>query len=220
MISFGGFARGVEVPHEPGTQHMVFGKKAFFGYLVKSDGEIYWFGNLDYPGKPTRQELQSIPQAEWRRILHDLYHNELPPVPDIIRKTESEIGVYPIYDLISVSPWHRGPVVLIGDAIHATSPNAGQGASMALEDALVLAKCVRDAANLEEAFRQFDRLRRERVEKIVKYSRSIGQRKHATNPVQVFFRDLMLPFFLKQASRQSNARMYDYRMNWNDRVTV
>jgi hypothetical protein len=58
------------------------------------------------------------------------------------------------------------------------------------------------------------------VEKVVRYSRSIGRRKHATNPVQVFFRDLMLPFFLKQASRQSNAWLYDYRADWHDKVTV
>jgi 2-polyprenyl-6-methoxyphenol hydroxylase-like FAD-dependent oxidoreductase len=122
--------------------------------------------------------------------------------------------------LVSVSTWYSGSAVLIGDAIHATSPNAGQGASLALEDALMLARCVRDIGNLEEAFRHFELLRRERVEKIVKYSRSIGQRKHATNPVQVFFRDLMLPFFLKQANRQSHAWMYDYRVNWNDKVTV
>jgi 2-polyprenyl-6-methoxyphenol hydroxylase-like FAD-dependent oxidoreductase len=219
LISFGGFSRGIGIPHEP-AQHMVFGKKAFFGYLVKPDGEIYWFGNLDYPGKPTRKELQSIPQAQWRRMLDDLYRNEIHPVPDIIRATESEIGVYPIYDLISVPSWHSGPVVLIGDAIHATSPNAGQGASLALEDAMVLAKCLRDSDNPEEAFCRFDRLRRERVEKVVRYSRSIGQRKHATNPIQVFFRDLMLPFFLKQASRQSNAWLYDYRVNWQDKVTI
>ena len=137
---------------------MVFGKKAFFGYLVKPDGEIYWFGDLDYPGKPTRKEWRSIPQAQWRRI-NDLYRNEIHPVPDIIRATESEIGVYPIYNLISVPSWYSGPVVLIGDAIHATSPNAGQGASLALEDAMVLAKCLRDSDNPEEAFCRFDSAR-------------------------------------------------------------
>jgi len=215
LISFGGFARGVDLPPEP-AQHMVFGRKAFFGYLVKQDGEIYWFGNLDYPGRPTRKELQTIPQEQWRRLIGDLYRGEIYPVPDIVRETESEIGVYPIYDLASVPSWYKGPAVLIGDAIHATSPNAGQGASLALEDAMVLAKCIRDNRSLEAAFRQFDRLRRERVEKVVRYSRSIGQRKHATNPVQVFFRDLMLPFFLKQASRRYNAWLYDYRVDWKD----
>ncbi|WP_242457500.1 hypothetical protein [Insulibacter thermoxylanivorax] len=125
LISFGGFARGVQVPHEPGTQHMIFGKRAFFGYLVRADGEIFWFGNHDYPGKPTRQELQSIPQREWRRQLNELYHDEQPHVMNIIRATQGDIGVYPIYDMISAPAWYRDSAVLIGDAIHAVSPNAG-----------------------------------------------------------------------------------------------
>lgn len=220
LISFGGFARSVAVKHEPGIQHMVFGRKAFFGYLVKEDGEIYWFGNIHYPGTPTRKELQLIPQAEWRRKITELYRDDLPPVPEIIRRTESEIGVYPIYDLITRSAWHRGTAILIGDAVHATSPNAGQGASQALEDAMMLARCVRDSENAESAFSIFQQLRRERVERIVKYSRRIGQRKHATGPVQVFFRDLMLPLFLKSANNHSNEWIYDYSFDWNEKVTV
>jgi 2-polyprenyl-6-methoxyphenol hydroxylase-like FAD-dependent oxidoreductase len=220
LISFGGFARGADVPHEPGIQHMVFGKKAFFGYLVREDGEIYWFGNIDYPGTPARRDLQAIPQAEWRRRIAELYSGDLQPIPEIIRSTESEIGVYPIYDMLTQPAWHSGLCVLIGDAVHATSPNAGQGASLALEDAVMLARCVRDCENTEQAFSRFQQSRRERVERIVKYSRSIGQRKHATHPVQVFFRDLMLPFFLKSANKRSHDWMYDYRIEWNIKVPV
>lgn len=218
LISFGGFARGVAVKREPGVQQMVFGKKAFFGYLVKEDGEIYWFGNLSWPGAPTRKTLQAIPEAEWRRRLDELYRDDPAPVPDIIRNTEGGIGVYPIYDMLTQPAWYRGRAVMIGDAIHAVSPNAGQGASLALEDALVLAKCLRDIDDAERAFARFEALRRERVERIVKYSRSLGQRKHATHPVQVFFRDLMLPYFLKAANNHSNEWMYDYRIDWKEKV--
>ena len=219
LISFGGFARGAAVKREPGVQHMIFGKKAFFGYLVKEDGEIFWFGNLSWPGTPTRKSLQVISETEWRRRFHELYRFDPDPVPDIIQKTEGGIGVYPIYDMLTQPAWHRGRAVLIGDAIHAVSPNAGQGASLALEDAMVLAKCMRDIDDAEKAFARFEALRRERVERIVKYSRSIGQRKHATNPVQVFFRDLMLPIFLKSANKHSNEWMYDYRIDWEEKVT-
>jgi len=207
------------VKREPGVQHMIFGKKAFFGYLVKEDGEIFWFGNLSWPGTPTRKSLQVISETEWRRRFHELYRFDPDPVPDIIQKTEGGIGVYPIYDMLTQPAWHRGRAVLIGDAIHAVSPNAGQGASLALEDAMVLAKCMRDIDDAEKAFARFEALRRERVERIVKYSRSIGQRKHATNPVQVFFRDLMLPIFLKSANKHSNEWMYDYRIDWEEKVT-
>ncbi len=138
----------------------------------------------------------------------------------IVRWTEGEIGVYPIYDMTAQTDWHSGSAVLIGDAIHATSPNAGQGASLALEDAMMLAKCVRDIEHVERAFSRFQELRRDRVERIVQYSRSLGQRKHATNPIQVFFRDLMLPYFLKSANKHSHAWMYDYRIDWNEKVQI
>ncbi|WP_199616149.1 FAD-dependent oxidoreductase [Paenibacillus alkalitolerans] len=218
LISFGGFTHGRDIVREPGIQHMVFGKKAFFGYLVKDDGEIYWFGNMNYPGTPTRKDLQAIPASQWRQTITGLYRHDPHPVPDIVRRTEGEFGVYPIYDMLTQPAWHSGRAVLIGDAIHAVSPNAGQGASLALEDAMVLAKCLRDIDGVERAFARFQQLRQERVERIVRYSRTIGQRKHATNPIQVFFRDLLLPHFLKSAGKHSHAWMYDYHIDWNEKV--
>lgn len=216
LISFGGYMHSERVPYVPGVMNLVFGKRAFFGYLVKSSGEIYWFGNLSYPGRPTRRELMSIPQKKRRETIEALYNEDRFPVPDIVRGTEGDILFYPIYDMPPQPRWHAGSVVLVGDAVHATSPNAGQGASLALEDAMALAKCVRDIPDLNEAFLQYKELRKERVERVVQYSRQIGNRKHATNPVQVFFRDLMLPIFLKQAGKQSNAWLYDYQIEWDD----
>lgn len=220
LISFGGFVNHSRIPYERGIQHLVFGKRAFFGYMVQQSGEVYWYGNINYPGQPTRQELMSIPQEDWRNKINNLYANDLEPLPEIVRSTHGEIGVYPIYDMPPVPEWHYKSVVLVGDAVHATSPNAGQGASLALEDAIVLVKCMRDLPNMEQAFSMFQKLRRDRVERIVKYSRTIGQRKHVTNPVQVFFRDLMLPMFLKQANKDSLGWMYDYKTDWKEKITV
>jgi 2-polyprenyl-6-methoxyphenol hydroxylase-like FAD-dependent oxidoreductase len=130
-----------------------------------------------------------------------------------------EIGRYPIYDIASLPRWRRGPIVLLGDSAHATSPSAGQGASLALEDAIVLAQCLRDVPRLEDAFATYERLRKGRAEKIVQYSRDIGQSKVAPNAVARWFRDLLLPFFLK---RFTNARaldwLYTYKVDWNAKV--
>ncbi|XEC94312.1 FAD-dependent oxidoreductase [Paenibacillus tarimensis] len=220
LISFGGFTQDRSIRFEPGVMQMVFGKKAFFGYIVRESGEVYWFGNKEYPGSPTRKDLQAIAQSEWKQLLADLYGKDIEPVPDLVRQTEGEIGVYPIYDMPPQKTWFRDRAVLIGDAIHATSPNAGQGASLALEDAMALALCLRDIRQVDRAFAKFQELRQERVERIVRYSRTLGQRKHATGPVQVFFRDLMLPLFLKSANKKSHDWMYDYRMDWEDKVRV
>jgi 2-polyprenyl-6-methoxyphenol hydroxylase-like FAD-dependent oxidoreductase len=70
-----------------------------------------------------------------------------------------------IFDIQSLPRWHEGRVMLIGDAAHAVSPNAGQGASLALEDAMYLAKLLRDCSNYATAFACFERDRKPRVER-------------------------------------------------------
>jgi len=57
-------------------------------------------------------------------------------------------------------------MIIIGDAAHAPAPSSGQGASMALEDAVVLAKALRDVTDIPHAFATYDQLRRERVERM------------------------------------------------------
>ncbi|MFS8513560.1 MAG: FAD-dependent monooxygenase [Planifilum fulgidum] len=127
--------------------------------------------------------------------------------------------MYPIYDVPFQPAWHRGPVVLIGDAAHATSPHAGQGASMALEDAIVLAQCLRDLPDPSEAFAAYESLRRQRAEKVVRYSRSIGNNKAVSNPILLWLRDMTMPFFLKLfASPNAHDWLYSYRVDWEERV--
>ncbi len=217
LISFGGFVRSRSIRCDAGVQNMVFGKQAFFGYSIRDGEEVYWFGNLSFPGKPTRRELMSIPQEQWRDKVRKLYAKDIAPLPEIVRSTE-EIGVYPIYDMPPVKKWHRQSAVLLGDAVHATSPNAGQGASQALEDAIVLAQCLRDLPDRWQAFSKFQQLRQERVEKIVRYARMIGNRKHATNPVQAYIRDKIMKAMLKPTKQRALDWVYDYTVNWEDKI--
>jgi 2-polyprenyl-6-methoxyphenol hydroxylase-like FAD-dependent oxidoreductase len=217
LVGCGGFSHSLSLPPTPDTQHFIFGKQAFFGYLVKPDGEIYWFNNLAYPREPGRTELEAIPEAEWQQQLLALHSGDQPFIQDIIRATKGAIGRYPVYDIPSLPRWHTGPVVLIGDAAHATSPSVGQGASLALEDAIVLARCVRDIPRLEDAFAAYERLRRARAEKVVQVSRKTGDNKAAANPIARWIRDLMLPFFLKRfANPTSQAWLYSYKVDWDE----
>jgi 2-polyprenyl-6-methoxyphenol hydroxylase-like FAD-dependent oxidoreductase len=68
------------------------------------------------------------------------------------------------YDLANVRVWHRGRTVIIGDAAHAASPATGQGASMALEDAVALAEAIREAGGIDDALAAYEERRREPVE--------------------------------------------------------
>jgi 2-polyprenyl-6-methoxyphenol hydroxylase-like FAD-dependent oxidoreductase len=152
---------------------------------------------------------------DWKQRLLEMHQGDLPLIEEIIRSTEDGIGGYPIYDIPTQPIWYKGSVVLIGDAIHAVAPSSGQGASLAMEDAAILAKCVRDIPRLEQAFATYEGLRRARVERTVKWARSLGGLKSASNPIQVWFRDLMMPIFLKLfANPTALDWIYGYKLNW------
>jgi 2-polyprenyl-6-methoxyphenol hydroxylase-like FAD-dependent oxidoreductase len=74
------------------------------------------------------------------------------------------------WDLPPSGRWRTARTLLLGDAAHAASPATGQGASMAMEDAVVLAKALRDAPSTEAALATYERLRRPRVEENVAHS--------------------------------------------------
>ncbi|MEV6035431.1 NAD(P)/FAD-dependent oxidoreductase [Nonomuraea sp. NPDC052116] len=202
LYSFGGIVKDSGFPGEPGVYNMVFGKRAFFGYALPESGETWWFANL-----PRR--LGDVPK-DWKPVLVRAFEDDANFSAELIRRSDVEPGS-PIYDLPPVPVWHRGRVLLIGDAAHATSPSSGQGASLAIEDAVVLARCLRDSGSHTKAFERFEAERRPRAERVVAYSRTISNSK-AASPVARVFRDLMLPFFLKKsASQESLAWMYRYQ---------
>jgi 2-polyprenyl-6-methoxyphenol hydroxylase-like FAD-dependent oxidoreductase len=219
LISTGGFAQHSSFPPTPDTMHFVFGKLAFFGYHISASEEMYWFVNFPQKTAPSRGDLDMIVSEEWQERMLALFRGDLPLISEMIRATQSTIISYPIYDISTQPIWHKGPVVLVGDAIHAVSPNAGQGVSLAVEDAIVLAKCLRDREDLSQAFATYERLRRARVERMVQHGRNAGQGKFMTNPIQVWFRDLLTPFFLKLfANPAAGDWIYSYKVDWDEPV--
>ncbi|MGI5485356.1 FAD-dependent oxidoreductase [Microtetraspora malaysiensis] len=218
LLNTGGFARGVTVPGEPGTYYFVFGKKCFFGYLIHPDGEVWWFANPPSREEPTREELAAITPAQWRARLRSLFSDDVGPMLDIIDATEHIISGWNTYDFPTVPKWFNDRMVIVGDAAHATSPSSGQGASMAIEDAVVLAKCLRDVRELPAAFAAFEGLRRERVERIVAHGKRNGDGK-APGAFAALLRDLFLPTIMRQVDKKNSlAWMYDHRISWDDRV--
>ncbi len=213
MVDCGGFSHlPASALPEPNVQHMVFGKRAFFGYIVRPDGEVWWFSNVSWPKPPGRGELNALSSDEWRARLLDLHGDDPAPIPAIIEATPGALGRWAVYDLPPLPTWHGGPVVLVGDAAHAISPHVGQGASLALEDVLVLAQSLREYPSATQAFAAYEQRRRTRVETLVKQARRTGDRK-IPHPIFGWFLERMLPYFLQHGA-DSLAWVYSYRVDW------
>ncbi|WP_276256301.1 FAD-dependent oxidoreductase [Halomontanus rarus] len=217
IIDSGAFTRNDSISPSNGVMRMTFGADGFFGYQKVPTGEIYWFENHERKEAPDRDELDAISPEEWKEKLLRLHKDDHNEVTEIIRSTDDRIGKWPVYDLPSLPTWHQGTVCLIGDAAHATSPHVGQGASLAMEDAIVLAKCLRDTEEVQDAFETFESVRRDRVEEIVEISRETGNQKTPSNIVTRKVRDLVLPFFLKRGV-ENFEEIYSYRVDWNEPV--
>jgi FAD-dependent urate hydroxylase len=218
VLNIGGYASDVRVDAEPGTFRMVFGKRAFFGYAVHPSGEVWWFANPPRADEPTSAELAAISTEQWREMLTDLFAGDDTPAVEIIRSTPGTLAGWATYDLPSVPTWHRGSMIVIGDAAHATAPSSGQGASMAIEDAVVLARCLRDLPDIPQAFMAYERQRRARVERIVAHGARTSNSK-AAGPFARVLRDLMMPTILKRvANGGSLAWMHDYHIVWDEKV--
>jgi 2-polyprenyl-6-methoxyphenol hydroxylase-like FAD-dependent oxidoreductase len=219
LLNTGGYARGVTVPGEPGVMQMIFGRRCFFGYVPHPNGEVWWFANPPRAAEPSREELAAIPPARWRGHLLDLFRRDSSPAVELIEATAEIADGWGTYDLPSVPTWRNDRMVIVGDAAHATSPASGQGASMAIEDAVVLAKCLRDVPDIAEAFAAYERLRRDRVERVVAQGKRNGTAK-AAGPVGRVVRDLVLPVVAKRlAAKNPMGWIFDHDVDWSTPVS-
>ena len=90
---------------------------------------------------------------------------------------------------------------------------------MALEDAAILAKCLRDIQDVEQAFNTYEHLRRERTTKMYEVGERGDSGKYIIDPLKQWFRDLTTPIFLKLfANPKASDWMYSYRINWDKTV--
>jgi 2-polyprenyl-6-methoxyphenol hydroxylase-like FAD-dependent oxidoreductase len=196
LIGFGGWVSPDGLPSTEGAMHLAFGKKAFFGYLVEP-GRAGWFANLAWPTPLTAAEAQAIPEEEWLRRLRALYAGEpLPAFAMLERVRPGElVNVGAMHAMPPVPIWQRGRVALIGDSAHATSPSSGQGASMSIESAVELARCLRDLP-IPQALSTYENLRRPRVERVIAQTARINNDK-AAGPVARVIRDLTFPIAMK-----------------------
>lgn len=185
--------RFVTVPlgdKQPSSQLELWGERARFGYFPMSGGRAYCYGFQ--PAEPGNQDLTLDPFRQFPA-----------PVPFLLDAIGPE-GVlqHDSYDLPNLKTFVKGNIALLGDAAHAMTPNIGQGACQALEDAITLARVCPD-------MRAYDRLRRRRTQRIARDSRRLGALGLASNPVLTPLRDVTM-----RATQGASLRQMDRVLDW------
>ncbi|QJB41372.1 FAD-dependent monooxygenase [Chitinophaga oryzae] len=219
MKNYGGFAPLSALPEmtaqEINSLNFTFGNDGFIGYCAAGNGMAMWWSNLPSDVPFTKEELDSTTVEEVKSLMQDRYKNYHAPIPALIAHTEKVLKVN-VSDIASLSSWHKGRVLLIGDAAHAVSPSAGQGASMALEDAMYLGMLLRDAGvgSYAAAFRKFETDRKPRVEKIVAEGRKRSRSKSILRPWQAKIRDWMMAIFIPLFAPKNFDWLYRYKLDW------
>ena len=189
----------------PGSNSETWGTGKRFGILNTGHGRFTWYATANVPSNHLdapcgrKRELQQM-FAGWHE-----------PIANFIEATdESGILKTARATLPLCAAGGRGMVTLLGDAAHPCTPNLGQGGCMALEDALVLAKCVNKEPCLRTALRDYESLRYERTRSIQKRSRLIGRIGQWQNPLFVTGRHFVTSLLSPRLIEHNLRRVYAY----------
>ena len=153
----------------PGLWRLFIGRGSQFGIVPIGGGRVYWFGTLNLP-----QGAGADPRGR-KDELRAIFAGWPSPISEVISSTdEATILRTELADREPVEKWGEGPITLLGDAIHPMTPNVGQGACQAIEDAVTLARSLKDEPDLPSALRTYEAARRERTSSIVLRARRVG----------------------------------------------
>lgn len=174
-------------PHEA---YEAWGKGKRFGFVRINEDSIYWFAVVNEKLVGTKE-------------LPELFSDFHPHVLELIAQTqETQIIKNQIIDLKPIPSWHTGNICLMGDAAHATTPNLGQGACQAVEDAYALGQLFKSNKEPEAIFSHFEALRMKKAHFIVHTSWRMGKIAQWENSMAVGIRNGLLRLLLAFASRK------------------
>ena len=167
-----------------------------FGQVPMHGGEVYWFATANVPAGEHSGDGEQAELLRRFAAWHD-------PIEPLIRATDpAAILRNDIYDRPPLRAWGRGRVTLLGDAAHPMTPNLGQGGCQALEDAVVLARSLKDAASIDAGLRAYEAARLPRTSFITLASRRVGVMGQVEHPALIGLRN----FFVRRFAGRMQAR--------------
>lgn len=173
-----------------------WGHKGRFGIVPLKDNKLYWFCTMN--AKENDLQFKSFEKPHLQA-----YFNQFPNEVRKVLDAQEETGIlqHDMYDLVPLKSFVSGRVVLLGDAAHATTPNMGQGAGQAIEDAVTLTNLISDR-DIESALTRYDKIRTKHTKKVILKSRKIGKSAQTSSTLKIKIRNKML----KKLSSKSLSR--------------
>lgn len=172
---------------EAQTAFETWGAGKRFGVIPLSQGRVCWFAVANAPeGEREEETREKLKVLELVSSCHE-------PAWAVVEATEaSAIVRTDIYDRPPISSWSQGRVTLVGDAAHPMTPNLGQGACQAIEDAFLLADSLQSGPTIASALQSYEARRIKRANALVQRSWQQGRIAHWEHPWGVRVRDIVL----------------------------
>jgi 2-polyprenyl-6-methoxyphenol hydroxylase-like FAD-dependent oxidoreductase len=165
---------------------------------------VYWFACVN--SSANNVMMQTLTPTDLLTFFGK-YHQ---PIPELLRRTPREKIIWnDIIDIEPITQFAFGRVVLMGDAAHATTPNMGQGACMAIEDAAILSNLLGTTADVVGAFKTFEQKRIRRTTKIVNDSWQLGKMAQWDSPLMTSIRNVALSLIPKRVTDNQFKFIYD-----------
>jgi 2-polyprenyl-6-methoxyphenol hydroxylase-like FAD-dependent oxidoreductase len=175
-----------------------WGVKGRFGICPLKDNRVYWYACVNTP-KENDPAYQTWTPDDLKKQFSGYHY----PINELLAATDStQVMHNDIADIVPLQQLAFGRVVLLGDAGHATTPNLGQGACQAIEDAVILPKFISDSASVEASLKAFSELRLPRTTKIVERSLLFGQIAQTDNRLLAGIRNLLMQLTPESISRK------------------
>lgn len=221
LLGFGGYLPGNDFNLVQDEMYFAQGKRGFLGYALTAEGETGWFTNVPSAEPMTGAEARAIGAPEWLRRMGELYGDDYPARDMLAAATPGNMVVLGGMHIMPSAPrWHRGRMVIVGDAAHVPSNSTGQGASMSIESAVQLARCLRDLP-VPQAFQAFEKLRRERVQKVAEYGEKVNQDK-VNGRIGQAVTSLLAPIAMKLFTKPEKmfGWLHRYEIDWDAKVAA
>jgi 2-polyprenyl-6-methoxyphenol hydroxylase-like FAD-dependent oxidoreductase len=184
------------------------GRGQRFGIGPVGAGRIGWWAaaNASEPAAAHEHQREDA-QHELLRLFKDWY----PPVVELITGTLPQmILTTSAFDREPNPTWGNKRVTLLGDAIHPTTPNLGQGGCLAIEDSILLARCFEKYGPTETALRKYEGCRYSRTAAVTKYSRYYGSVGQWENPIALKLRTSLFSFAPESVLRRLVRSVFEY----------